>query len=258
TGFFVGEINDGATEATRVVSVLSRVLASNQPTASDVDVAVKMPAELLVSSGYELIVIYDATGKVHYATRSVEGVSGLPHAAARSLFRMTLENRPVLIAGAIEPFTAGSSRFYLLVGDLINDDFLAGTTGASSLHLQVFRMDGVAFMQVGGIALTSSDQAAAARAIERLRRTGEEMATDESDELLMTIYAPMKDAGGELIAVVRCGLRASERLFEHVGRWPLFLAIFLFGTLGSVLMGAVMPNPLVRPANNLTPRVRPA
>ena len=257
TRFSAAEILDGATDAARVVGVLARALTNSQPSEWDVDVAMKLPAELLVSTGYELIVVYDGSGGIRYSSRKVEGVSSLPLEPRHSLFRMTVDGRPALIAGAVESFTAASRRFYVLVADIINDDFVANTHVASSLDLQVFRVDADDWVQiVGGNTSKSSGLEASNRIIDRLRGTAEEFVADDSSDLLLSVYAPIKDASGELIAVVRCGLRASEKLFEHVGRWRLFLAIFLLGTLGSVTVGSAMANRLVRPVKDLTRGVR--
>jgi two-component system sensor histidine kinase HydH len=253
TRFFKLQISEAESDASRVAAVLANRLAAaaivDQPKPEEIDF------DLIMSLGYDLIVIYDESKRVRYASQPFEALSVMPMEAQSSVFAVRLGGDHKLMAGAVQPYRVGSANYYVLVGTWLDPDFLRTIKVVTTLELRMYYRDGEALFPATTV---SGNEAATPPPPGLLRKLidGEDPVFDQSDEFYAAAYAGLLDGSGKIIGVIFCGLGAQEGLFTQIGGPWLFTGLFLAGVLLSTLAGLWVSGRLVRPLKALSRGVR--
>lgn len=257
--FFKLEIREAASEAQRVAGVITQRLQN--ATEEDLHHPDNIEKELAIlgSVGYDLIAIYSETRDILFASRDIRMLTTLPPQDQQGIFQVETEGKRYILSGAVQSVTIRGKRYFVLVGTWVDEVYLGGIKVVTSLDVQLFmRKAGGGFESV----LPGSKEALpqlpiSAENLARLEQ-GEETVFEARDSTHPThaIYTAFRGVDNAMVGYASIGLKEDAGFFERIGRGRLFLGIFLFGTLLSVLVGVGMSGLLVRPMNALTQGLR--
>ena len=254
--FFELEVSDATTEAQRVAEVIAR--RSESTTGGELPTAIEKDLALLGSVGYDLIAIYTDDREKLFESRPFTMTDGLPTQAERGIFKIETQGQHYIMAGAVHSVRVRGETVHILVGTWLDDAYLGGIKAVTSLDVRLFADTGSGFTPV---LLTHTGDGRArpvpANVIEQLTAGAATIFDRQADEGgYSAVYTGFRGVDGKLVAVAFIGLASREGFFEQIGRWRLFVGIFLFGTALSVIVGGAMSGILVRPLQALTHGVR--
>ena len=254
--FFELEVSDATSEAQRVAEVIAR--RSESTTGGELPTAIEKDLALLGSVGYDLIAIYTDDREMLFESRPFTMADGLPTQAERGIFKIETQGQHYIMAGAVHSVRVRGETVHILVGTWLDDAYLGGIKAVTSLDVRLFADTGSGFTPV---LLTHPGDGPArpvpANVIEQLTAGAATIFDRQADEGgYSAVYTGFRGVDGKLVAVAFIGLASREGFFEQIGRWRLFVGIFLFGTALSVIVGGAMSGILVRPLQALTHGVR--
>ncbi|GHE72646.1 hypothetical protein GCM10019059_35350 [Camelimonas fluminis] len=254
--FFRLEVVEAAQEARRVAGVIARRMESKPDAELSAPRSIRHQFELLSSVGYDLIAIYRPDGEMLYASRPFQVADGLPTTTGEGLFRIIASDRRWLMAGAVQRVDIHGQPVNILVGTWLDESYLGGIKVVTSLDVRLFADFGGQLASVlrthEGASTTIPD------AIRSRLAAGENeiFVPDADGGAYRAVYAGFRDVRGKLAAISFIGLRSSEGLLAQLGRESLFLGIFIFGSVISIIAGLVISGLLARPLRDLTRGVR--
>lgn len=255
--FFRLEIDEAAQEAQRVAAVIGQRIERSADTDLRSSTTFEAESALLNSVGYDLIAVYDDQRTLLYASQPFKSAAVLPKEQAQGIFKIESEGQRRIMAGAVQTISVKGQPLHVLVGSWLDDSYLGSIKVVTSLNVRLFADFGTSLEPV-----LLTHPGSVTPVPDAIRQ---ELAAGKED----TIFEPLADGGayravyigfrgvdGSLAGIAFIGLRSEAGLFEQLGRESLFLGIFLFGSLASVIVGIVMSDILVRPLRALTRGVR--
>ncbi|MFO1149049.1 MAG: ATP-binding protein [Alsobacter sp.] len=256
--FFFGNLLDERREALGIVDnliedgTLSRVIG---------DPAAPLPPaaqKLMDALGYDLLVVYDASGRMIFTSRPVDDLASAPIGGQASLYRVRVDGQPMLMAGAARTFAQDGTNYQVLLGLFIDQNYISNINALKSFEMRLYYRQGNELREF----YSSSGDARPARPlgdgiVSRLA-AGEPYIFRRGVEggRFLGVYSPLKDSTGHLIAVIFSGLRNDEGLAGWLNRTNIFVAIFIVGSALAVLGGLLMSRQLTRPLLRLVNGVR--
>lgn len=255
--YFKLEVREATLEAQRVASVIAMRLETvtedelRHPTIIENDLAV------LGSVGYDLIAIYTDEHEMLYASRTITGADTLPRQTVQGIFKIETDGKHYIMAGAVQTVKLLGKTAHVIVGTWLDDQYLGGIKVVTSLDVRLFADTGAGFEPI-----LLTHPAAAPRPIPQAIRDKLETGTrtifdNQADEgAYRAVYTGFNGIDGKLVAVAFIGLTSRAGFFEQIGRWRLFVGIFLFGSALSIIVGVAMSGILVKPLRALTRGVR--
>ena len=252
------QVRDSQIESARLAQILSIRMPETHFLDAPDSAALKGELALAYATGYDLIAVYDSQRQLRFTSRAFTSTARLPLLAQDVLMTVRQGGSGKLLAGATQKFTDHGDSFYVLVGSWVDDESLGGIKIVSSLDLRLYTRDADTLVPVFVTSGSASDAIALPKSIiDRLIAKDEPVYDDNEDSATYrAVYAGLRNAGGDMVAVVFCGLARQESFFPRIGGWELFLGMFALGSLLSVLAGLWMSGLLVRPLKALSLGVR--
>ena len=118
--FVIVEITDREDDAAQIAAVAARGRPDANETVDGFKAALKPYEPVLAADGFDVLMIYDATGAIRYTSLPFSPAKNLPATAARAIFAGTLDGNPVLVAGATVKLSASTGNLYLFLGDALD------------------------------------------------------------------------------------------------------------------------------------------
>lgn len=256
--FFKLEVREATQEAQRVASVIAQRLDSATDDELRHPAIIEKDLAILASVGYDLIAIYTDNEEKLYESRPFTITGKMPVETRRGIFQIATEGQHYIMAGAVQTVKVRGRKAHILVGTWLDDTYLGGIKVVTSLDVRLFADTGNGFSPI----LLTHPGATPPRPVPQDIRdklaAGVETIFDRQadDGGYRAVYTGFRGVDGDLVAVAFIGLAAREGFFEQIGRWRLFVGIFLFGSALSILVGAAMSGILVRPLQAVTRGVR--
>lgn len=256
--YFKLEVREAALEAQRVASVIAQRIENVRDDELRHPAVIEKDLAVLNSVGYDLIAIYTDPHEMLYASRPITNAGALPSQTVQGIFKIETEGQHYIMAGAVQTVKVLGKSTHIIVGTWLDEQHLRGIKVVTSLDVRLFADTGSGFAPI----LLTHPSPGSARSIPEaiLARLSSgpdtifDSATDEG--AYRAVYTGLKGIDGKLVAVAFIGLTSRAGFFEQIGRWRLFIGIFLFGTVLSIIVGAAMSGILVKPLRALTRGVR--
>ena len=260
--FFAYGVTDTENEAERASKAVALRLDNVDLESEAGATLIKADFALMQAVGYDVIRVFDATGRIIYANRSFESRLPLPASAKRGIFEITMNGEQLLLAGAVAPIQSSGKTAFLMLGSRLDQTYLNNIKVVTSLEVRLFRRTERGLTAFAAPASTTQTSIPASAMLPDHIKTkfdaGEDIVFDQTvvDETYRAVYAALRNIEGQLAGVVFIGLETSDSFFEQIGQWQLFSGIFIIGSIISVLTGLWMSGLLVRPLRALTSGVR--
>lgn len=255
--FFRLEVVDATQEAQRVATVIGHRLERASHSDLTAPRSIEREFQLLNSVGYDVIAIYDGNRNILFTSRPFTPDAPLPTRTGEGIFKVRANDAHLIMAGAVQEVHVNGQAAYVLVGSWLDESYLGGIRVVTSLDVRLFAdFDD----ELVPVLRTHPERTAA---VPDTIRT--QLASGEDDEIFdavadggryRAVYAGFRGIDGKLAAIAFIGLPRDAGFFEQLSRRSLFLGIFAFGCLISVLVGMLMSGVLVRPLRALTRGVR--
>ncbi len=250
--FLATEVAEARDESAKAAGIVAGALHAEQTADNDPGQEARVFAELLTSVGYDVVTVYDDTGKVAMSS-GVKLTWTLPQQDRSGIVVAERNGAPTLMVASSHSFDWNGKRQHVIVANIIDDDLFGITRALSSLDVQVYRV-------IGGKAVPVSErpdrpaQPVADRIVEKLGQ-GESSDTNlddnDSDETLAA-FAPLRDENGQLVGIVAGRLAGTSALFESLGQWGIFAGLASVSALVALGVALLMSHRIARPVRALT------
>lgn len=256
--FFKLEVREATQEAQRVANVVGQRVENASEDELRHPAMIEKDLAILGSVGYDLIAIYGDDQEKLFESRPFTAKGKLPTEARRGIFQIETQGQHYIMAGAVQPVRVLGRRANILVGTWLDDAYLGGIKVVTSLDVRLFADTGTGFEPVLLTHPGSGPPKPVPDVIRARLAAGAETIFDkQADEGgYRAIYTGFRGIDGDIVAIAFIGLANREGFFEQIGRWRLFIGIFLFGSVLSIFVGAAMSGILVGPLRALTHGVR--
>jgi signal transduction histidine kinase len=160
----------------------------------------------------------------------------------------------MLMAAGTRRFQFEGKDYLLLVGILIDENFIGNIRALTSLEIRLYYNRGSDFLEYYSFSSGTQQERRLPDELRVSLAAGKPYIYDRGAEEgeFLGVYTPLFDAEHRLIAVVFCGLRSATSLVGWLTRTNLFIGIFVVGALLSVLAGLVVSRRLTRPLVTLS------
>ena len=254
--FVVVEIMDREDDAAQIAATLTGAVSqTSNETVEALKAALKPHEPVLAADGFDVLMIYDASGTVLYSTLPFVPAKRLPAAPTRAIFGGKLDGQPVLVAGSTAKLSAGAGGLYLFLGDALDTATFSSLKAVPSLQLDFFAVHGTEATKLYESANLAAVPTPAI--LQQVAATDDPVPLDNppGDSFLAAV-AGLKDQDGELSGIVICGVGGEDGLEGQDQQLHLLWAVFLFGAIIFVLAGALVSARFVKPLRALSRGVR--
>jgi signal transduction histidine kinase len=254
--FVIVEITDREDDAAQIAAALTGAASqTGNETADGFKAALKPYEPVLAADGFDVLMIYDATGAIRYTSVPFNPAKVLPATVTRAIFAGTLDGNPVLVAGATVKLSATAGNLYLFLGDALDTSSFSSLKAVPSLQLDFFAMRGEEAVKLYE---TSNLSTVPPKPILQRLATEDDpiLLDDPPGDLFLAAVSGLKDQDGALSGFVFCGVGGQEGLDGPDQQLRLLWAVFLFGALIFVLAGALVSARFVKPLRALSLGVR--
>ncbi len=249
------EVEELMMNASHSAKVIGEKISHSGKSIRDVDLSPDVA--LLSALGVDVVAVYGESNELLYSSIPIEQLKPIPTEDTRSLFDVITAGKPQLAAGAIYVFQMDGRSRRVFVGYWLSDTFVAAARAITSLEFEIFRFDGTQFVPALPKKQDKLSIPPSADIINELSSKKTPVyGLADNQSIYRSVYSALRASSGELLGVVFVGATKRESLFDQIGRWHLFLLIFLLGSTLSVLAGLYMSGLLVRPLRALTDGVR--
>jgi signal transduction histidine kinase len=256
TRFVIVEITDREDDAARIATTLTGAIGpASSDTVEGAKAALKPFEPVLAANGFDVLIIYEASGAIRYASLPFSPAKTLPANSTHAIFAGTLDGHPVLVAGATVKLSSGPGNLYLFLGDALDTSTFSSLKAVPSLELDFFAARGDELVKLyESPNLTGMPSPAVLRQL----ATSEDpiLIEDPPGDIFLAAVAGLKDQDGHLSGIVYCGVSDQEGLSGQEQQLRLLWAVFLFGALIFVLAGGFVSARFVKPLRALSQGVR--
>jgi len=256
TRFVIVEITERENDAARLATTLTGSVGPvSADTIESLKAALRPFEPILAADGFDVMMIYDASGAIRYTTLPFTPTKALPANPRRAIFAGTLEGHPVLVAGATVKLSAGPGNLYLFLGDALDTSTFSSLKAVPSLELDFFAVRGQELIKLYESSnLTGLPSPAI---LQRLASAEDPiLIEDPPGDIFLAAVSGLKDQDDRLSGIVVCGVSDQEGLDGQERQLRLLWAVFLFGALIFVLAGAFVSGRFVKPLRALSQGVR--
>ncbi|WP_414476164.1 sensor histidine kinase [Microvirga sp. M2] len=213
-------------------------------------------ADLLASVGYDYVQIYDEDGRSEYTFGQFTFLSPPPKEASKSLYRVQVNGSETIVGGAVRVFSNSGKRHFVFVANTIDEAFFAASQASKTLEIRI------PVVSSNGTFAVRSGQAwppfEVPTGVLQSLLQGAQVAVSSAttQERPATAFAALRDAQGQLVAIVACQVSGMAAMFENLTEWQYFLALAGIAGLFSMLVGTLVAERISRPLQALTKGVR--
>ncbi|UPG74562.1 hypothetical protein MVG78_20935 (plasmid) [Roseomonas gilardii subsp. gilardii] len=175
-------------------------------------------ADLLVSTGYDLVALYDPEGHV-VMSQGLSGDAGwLPRQDEAGFYMTMAGGTPVLLLGAAHRLLFQGRPYIAFVADKVNDRLIAAAQTISSLQVSYFGATGspaLSFSKHEG----QPGFAVPPQVLARLR-AGEQSVSALAlpEDAMATGFAALRDRQGALVGIIATRLVSNTPVLSHLGQ----------------------------------------
>ena len=174
-----------------------------------------------------------------FSNRDVARLDEAPISDEASLYTLQIDGRPMLMAGAIEPFNVEGRTYKLMLGIFVDENYISNINALKSFEIRLYYRQGEQLSEYyssrEGRKLQRPLRENVAKALEGGAPYVFQGASDGGH--IVGVYTPLTGGSGPLLGVIFCGLRTDVGLAGWVNRTNIFVAILLLGSLLAVLVG---------------------
>lgn len=210
---------------------------------------------LVEAMGYGVVVVYgEDDKKIVYSNYPISRFEILPNGVGNSLYSLQLPNRSLVMSGGSFSFQAEGRSYVILVGNWLDENFIENLKSVTSIDLRLYyKRDG----QFRMIYSSRSDAAVGTLLPDEVSETLESghaayYDPQAEDGSFRAEYLPVRNARGELIAIMSSGMRSTE--LPSIGDLPIntIIIVFLSGVGLTVLTSLFVTRRLSRPLRALS------
>ncbi len=239
--------------------LLGRVLAEDPEFIVNLDSAEPTPLkqpldQVLQKMGISFVQVYNAGNKLIYSSAPVSFQSSWEPGQSEAVLKVTQKNKSVLATVGITPLPrVGQVRYYVVLGSLLNQDFINKLTQLSGLKTRLYYREGNNFFDLfSNPGEVQSLKHLPKEALKRLQQDKKPYYSLEAEQgQFRGQYTPILDSEGHVEAIIFSGLE--RRGFEEIltNRLVMFFLISLLGIAIGVLAGLLLSRLIVRPVEYL-------
>ncbi len=239
--------------------LLGRVLAEDPEFIVNLDSAEPTPLkqpldQVLQKMGISFVQVYNASNKLIYSSAPVSFQSSWEPGQSEAVLKVTQKNKSVLATVGITPLPrVGQVRYYVVLGSLLNQDFINKLTQLSGLKTRLYYREGNNFFDLfSNPGEVQSLKHLPKEALKRLQQDKKPYYSLEAEQgQFRGQYTPILDSEGHVEAIIFSGLE--RRGFEEIltNRLVMFFLISLLGIAIGVLAGLLLSRLIVRPVEYL-------
>jgi signal transduction histidine kinase len=256
--FFFGSVLDERKEVVGIAESLIEQGVLDPVASGDRKVLPAGVQSMMDALGYDLITVYDEHMKPIFSNRDVSRLDEAPISNEASLYTLQVDDKPMLMAGALVPFTSAGRSFSLMLGIFVDENYISNINALKSFEIRLYYRQ--------GSSLTEYYSSREGRQLQRPLRASVAAALDRGDPYVFQgasdnrqvvgVYTPLTNGSGPLLGVIFCGLRTDAGLAGWVNRTNIFVAILLLGSMLAVLSAIVVSRQFTRPLTRLAAGVR--
>ena len=217
--------------------------------------ALKQPvARIAKELGISFLQVYTAQQSLIYSSMPIRMQSLWEPGQMQAVMKVAEKKKNLLAAVGITPVPrVGKPRYYLVLGGLLNKDFISELNQLTGLSTRLYYREGSRYFDVFTQPGKTVELKELSKATMRLLQKDKKPVYNTSAEAgrYRGQYTPVADSQGRVEAILFSGLE--RRGFEEVltNRLVLFGAITLLGVLIGVLVGVFLSRIVVRPVELL-------
>lgn len=217
--------------------------------------ALKQPvARIAKELGISFLQVYTAQQSLLYSSMPIRMQSLWEPGQMQAVMKVAEKKKTLLAAVGITPVPrVGTPRYYLVLGGLLNKDFISELNQLTGLSTRLYYREGSRYFDVFTQPGKTVELKELSKATMRLLQKDKKDVYSTSAEAgrYRGQYTPVADSQGRVEAILFSGLE--RRGFEEVltNRLILFGAITLLGVLIGVLVGVFLSRLIVRPVELL-------
>jgi signal transduction histidine kinase len=217
--------------------------------------ALKQPvARIARELGISLLQVYSAEQKLLYSSMPIRIQTLWELGQTQAVMKVVEKKANILAAVGITPIPrTGTPRYYLVLGGLLNKDFMNELTQLTGLTTRLYYREGTryfdVFSQPGSVMELKNLGKEAMQRLQKDRKPYYNVSAEENR--YRGQYTPVVDSQGKVEAILFSGLE--RRGFEELltNRLLLFAGITLLGVAIGVLVGVFLSRRVVRPVEDL-------
>lgn len=203
--------------------------------------------------GVNFLQVYTADQRLLTSTHRIGRASWEP-GQTQAVLKVVEKNKNLLAAVGITPIPRrGPVRYYLVLGSLLNQDFIDELSQLTGLRTRLYYREGKNYLDVfSDPGRTLSLQHLPKEAVHRLQREKKSYYNVRAENgRFRGLYLPIVDSEGRVEAIMFSGLE--RRGFDEIltNRVVLFFAISLLGAVIGGLTGLLLSRLVVRPIEHL-------
>ncbi|MBI5612919.1 MAG: HAMP domain-containing protein [Gammaproteobacteria bacterium] len=239
--------------------LLGHVLADDPEFIVNLDSAeptpLKQPLDQVIQKmGISFVQVYNARNKLIYSSAPVSFQSSWEPGQSEAVLKVTQKNKSVLATVGITPLPReGLARYYVVLGSLLDQDFINKLDQLSGLKTRLYYREGNNFYDL----FSKPDEVQSLKhlpkeALKRLQQDKKPYYSLVAEQgQFRGQYTPILDSEGHVEAIIFSGLE--RRGFEEIltNRLVMFLLISLLGIAIGVLAGVLLSRLIVRPVEYL-------
>ena len=215
----------------------------------------KQPLDrVLQKMGISFVQVYDTRRQLIYSSAPVSLEISWEPGQSEAMLKVTQKNKSVLAAVGITPLPReGLARYYVVLGSLLDQDFITKLTQLSGLKTRLYYREGNNFYDL----FSNPNEVLSLKhlpkdALKRLQNDKKPYYSLVAEQgQFRGQYTPILDADGHVEAIIFSGLE--RRGFEELltNRVAMFLFISLLGIAVGGLAGLLLSRLIVRPVEHL-------
>jgi len=239
--------------------LLGHVLADDPEFIVNLDssepIPLKQPLDrVLQKMGISFVQVYNTHNKLIYSSAPISLQASWEPGQSEAVLKVTQKNKTVLAAVGITPLPReGLARYYVVLGSLLDQDFINKLSQLSGLKVRLYYRDGNNFYDLfSNPGEVLSLKHLPKDALKRLQHDKKPYYSLEAEKgQFRGQYTPILDAEGRVEAIIFNGLE--RRGFEEflTNRVAMFLLISLLGLVIGGLAGLLLSRLIVRPVEHL-------
>lgn len=251
--YFLSNIVENQQEALTITRYLTEQHDIMQGLVDDAKAPSPSLQRMLKAIGYDLLAVYDGDKHFLYASTPIERIDQVPLSSDNSLFRVQLANRELVMAAGVRRFEADGKPYFLVLGSWLDENFLSNLETVTSLELRLYYREDGKFSEFYSSRRGAMPHQTLPDEVKRVLLDGAPSYYDPEAEngQYRGMYSPLRNADGNVVGVIFCGLKSRETLNGWINTSNLFLSIFFTGTLLSVLAGIAVSRRLSGPLRSL-------
>lgn len=204
--------------------------------------------------GMGFIQVYTAQRKLVYSSTPLKGLPQWDRGQTQAVMKVTDQHKTVLAAVGITPLPRkGEAKYYLVVGSLLDQNFIGELSQLTGLKTRVYYREGRRYFDIfsspGKVVSLHGLSRAALKRLQHDKKPYYDVHAE--DNRFRGQYTPVADAQGRVEAIMFSGLERRGVDEVLTNRLVLFLAISLLGILIGGGAGLMIGRLVVRPIGHL-------